>query len=194
LLVDEIQSGLGRTGKWFAYQHYDILPDVTTVAKPIANGIPMGAMLCTEEASLAITPGMHGTTFGGGPLACAVAISVIDTIKADGLLEHVSEAGMYFKTQLEALADRYSCITAVRGVGLMLGVELNSVDLAERVTSQMMNNHIIINRTSDTVLRFLPPYILRRSHIDIAINALDETLKSITILTHASPVGESAHG
>jgi len=89
LLADEIQSGMGRTGEWFAYQHYGIMPDVTTVAKPLAGGIPMGAMLCSEEAARAFTPGMHGTTFGGGPLACAVAIAVIDTIRETELLAHI---------------------------------------------------------------------------------------------------------
>ena len=119
---------MGRTGKWFAYQHYGILPDVTTLAKPIAGGMPMGAMLCTEEAARAFTPGMHGTTFGGGPLACAVAIAVIDTIKHDNLLAHISEVGGYFHDQLEALAKRHDCIADVRGLGLMIGVELDSAD------------------------------------------------------------------
>src|SRR5271168_2605237 len=130
LLADEIQSGLGRTGKWFAYQHYNILPDVTTLAKPIANGIPMGAMLCTNAAAEAITPGMHGTTFGGGPLACAVAIAVIDTIKNENLLAHIQTTGDYFHDQLTKLAARHDAIVDVRGIGLMLGVELNSADLA----------------------------------------------------------------
>src|SRR5271163_3048864 len=136
LLADEIQSGMGRTGKWFAYQHYGILPDVTTVAKPIANGIPMGAMLCTNAAAEAITPGMHGTTFGGNPLACAVAIAVIDTIKRDNVIAHINEVGAYFHDQLTQLAKRHDCITDVRGKGLMLGIELNSSDLAQRVVAQ----------------------------------------------------------
>ena len=92
-MVDEIQAGMGRTGKWCGYQHYDILPDITTLAKPLAGGIPLGATLCTEEVARAIHPGMHGTTFGGGPLACAVAIAVIDTIDREGLLAHVTEVG-----------------------------------------------------------------------------------------------------
>src|SRR6202522_3412607 len=138
LLADEIQSGLGRTGKWFAYQHYGILPDVTTLAKPIANGIPMGAMLCTNEAALAFTPGMHGTTFGGGPLACAVAITVIDTIKQTNLLDHIQTTGDYFHDQLTNLPSRHDCIVDVRGIGLMLGVELNSADLAKQITSDLM--------------------------------------------------------
>src|SRR5580692_9976977 len=123
LLADEIQSGMGRTGKWFAYQHYGILPDITTLAKPIANGIPMGAMLCTNNAAQAISPGMHGTTFGGGPLACAVAIAVIDTIKQTGLLQHIQDTGEFFHSELENLQQRHGCITEVRGLGLMLGVE-----------------------------------------------------------------------
>src|ERR1700685_497188 len=99
LIVDEIQAGVGRHGKWFAYQHYGIQPDVTTIAKPLANGIPMGAMLCTNAAAEAIHAGMHGTTFGGGPLACAVAVAVIDTIEKEGLLEHATEVGNYFQAQ-----------------------------------------------------------------------------------------------
>src|SRR5271155_482639 len=138
LLADEIQSGLGRTGKWFAYQHYNILPDVTTLAKPIANGIPMGAMLCTNAAAEAITPGMHGTTFGGGPLACAVAIAVIDTIKNENLLAHIQTTGAYFRDQLTKLAARHDAIVDVRGIGLMLGVELHSADLAKQITTELL--------------------------------------------------------
>ncbi len=195
LLADEIQSGLGRTGKWFAYQHYGIQPDVTTLAKPIANGIPMGAMLCTAEAAQAFTPGMHGTTFGGGPLACAVAIAVIDTIRQEKLLAHINETGAFFKTKLEALAARHDCIVDVRGLGLMLGVELNSADLAKQVAAQLMERRIIINRTSETVLRFLPPYILEREHVETAINALDEILKiSAAATVGAASAGEKSHG
>jgi acetylornithine/N-succinyldiaminopimelate aminotransferase len=192
LLADEIQSGLGRTGKWFAYQHYDILPDVTTLAKPIANGIPMGAMLCNNSAAQSITPGMHGTTFGGGPLACAVAIAVIDTIKKDNLLQNIQDTGEYFREQLVKLATRHDCIVDVRGMGLMLGVELNSADLTKRVTGELMDRHIIVNRTSETALRFLPPFILERKHIDTAIKALDETITAA--FAGAAPAGEQSHG
>ena len=192
LLADEIQCGLGRTGKWFAYQHYDILPDVTTIAKPIANGIPMGAMLCTNAAAEAITPGMHGTTFGGGPLACAVAIAVIDTIKHDNLLEHIREVGQYFHEELSKLAARHDCIVDVRGLGLMLGIELNSADLAKRVATDLMERHIIINRTSETVLRFLPPFILERKHVETAITALDQVISAAYV--GAAPAGEQSHG
>src|SRR6201999_2326961 len=125
LVADEIQAGVGRTGKWFAYQHYGILPDVTTVAKPLAGGIPLGAMLCTEEASRAIHAGMHGTTFGGGPLACAVANTVIDAIENEALLKHATEVGDYFQQQLRGLAKKHECIKDVRGKGLMLAAELD---------------------------------------------------------------------
>jgi acetylornithine/N-succinyldiaminopimelate aminotransferase len=192
LLADEIQSGVGRTGKWFAYQHYGILPDVTTLAKPIANGIPMGAMLCTNAAAESITPGMHGTTFGGNPLACAVAIAVIDAIKRDNILAHINEVGSYFHDQLTQLASRHDCITEVRGKGLMLGIEINSADLAQRVAAQMMERRIIINRTSETVLRLLPPFLLERQHVDTAIKAFDEVFTAA--LAGAAPAGGKANG
>jgi acetylornithine/N-succinyldiaminopimelate aminotransferase len=174
LIVDEIQSGMGRTGKWCAYQHYGIQPDITTLAKPLAGGIPIGAVLCTEEASRAIHAGMHGTTFGGGPLACAVAIAVIDTIEKEGLLAHATEIGDYFQLQLRSLAARHEAIVDVRGKGLMVAAELDSADLAKLAVAEMLKRHILINCTSDTVLRFLPPFILERSHVDTAIKALDE--------------------
>jgi acetylornithine aminotransferase/acetylornithine/N-succinyldiaminopimelate aminotransferase len=176
LIADEIQSGLGRTGKFCAYQHYGVQPDVTTLAKPLAGGIPLGALLCTDEAARAIHAGMHGTTFGGGPLACAVAIAVLETLEREALLEHVTETGTFFREQLNTLANQHACITDVRGLGLMLALELDSADLAKSVLAAMMDRKILINRTSETVLRFLPPYILQREHIDQAITALDQIL------------------
>ncbi|MGP8259742.1 MAG: aspartate aminotransferase family protein [Acidobacteriaceae bacterium] len=198
LLADEIQSGMGRTGEWFAYQHYGILPDITTVAKPMASGLPMGAMLCTDEAARAFTPGMHGTTFGGGPLVCAVAIAVIDTMKQTNLLGHVRDVGGHFKERLEWLSKRHDCITAVRGMGLMLGMELDSEELAKRAAAAMLDQHILVNRTSETVLRFLPPFILERAHVDRAIAALDGILTTLTLnsaaLAGPAPAGEESHG
>jgi acetylornithine aminotransferase/acetylornithine/N-succinyldiaminopimelate aminotransferase len=180
LLLDEIQSGMGRTGKWCAYQHYGIQPDITTLAKPLAGGVPIGAMLCTEEAARAITPGMHGTTFGGNPLACAVAIAVIDTLKQEKLLDHVQQIGSYFLSQLRALQTKHPAIVAVRGLGLMIGVELATAELATKLLAGMMQRCIVLNRTHETVLRFLPPYFITRQHIDQAIAALDELLTQHT--------------
>lgn len=177
LLADEIQCGFGRTGRWFAYQHYGILPDVATVAKPLANGIPIGAMLATDRAAAAFSPGMHGTTFGGNPLACAVATTVIDEIERRGLLAHVTEVGQYFQRQLERLAELHDSIIEVRGLGLMIGVELATPELAEAVAADMLAQHIVLNRTSDTVLRMLPPYILERQHGDQAVRALGRALE-----------------
>ena len=188
LIADEIQAGMGRTGKWCGYQHYGIRPDITTLAKPLAGGIPLGAVLCTEEVSRAIHPGMHGTTFGGGPLACAVAITVIDTIEREGLLEHVVEVGDYFQKELRAIAARHDAIVDVRGKGLMLAAELDSADLAKLVVKEMLQRKILINCTSDTVLRFLPPYVLQKEHVDEAIAALDEILKEHA---HGTAVGSA---
>ena len=174
LIVDEIQAGMGRTGKWCGYQHYGIQPDVTTLAKPLAGGIPLGAMLCTDEAARAIHPGMHGTTFGGGPLACAVAIAVIDTIERDGLLAHATDIGNYFQQQLGLLQKKHDAIVDVRGKGLMVAAEVDSAELGKHIVKAMLERHILINCTSDTALRFLPPYIVGKEHIDQAIAALDE--------------------
>ena len=176
LIADEIQSGLGRTGKWFAYQQFGIRPDITTLAKPLAGGLPLGAMLCTEEASRAIHPGLHGTTFGGGPLACAVATAVIDAIEQEGLLSNIRETGAYFKGQLHGLAAKHESVVDVRGMGLMLAMEMNSADLAKKIVAKMLERRILINRTSETVLRFLPPFIMGREHVDLAVSALNEIL------------------
>jgi acetylornithine/N-succinyldiaminopimelate aminotransferase len=176
LVLDEIQSGFGRTGKWCAYQHFGVQPDVTTLAKPLAGGLPLGAMLCTEEASRAIHPGLHGSTFGGGPLACAVAVAVLDTIEQKDLLTNIRETGGYFKRQLHDLAARHESVVEVRGLGLMLSMEMESAELAKQIVTRMLERRILINRTSDTVLRFLPPYIMSREHVDLAVKAMRDIL------------------
>jgi acetylornithine aminotransferase/acetylornithine/N-succinyldiaminopimelate aminotransferase len=195
VIVDEIQAGLGRTGKWCAYQHFGIQPDITTLAKPLAGGIPMGATLCTNEVARAFHAGMHGTTFGGGPFACAVATAVIDFIESEHLLDHVVEIGEYFQAQLCKLAERHSYIIDVRGKGVMIAAELNTADLAKHVVTEMLKRHIVINCTSDTVLRFLPPYIFERSHVDTTIAALDEVFKEYAAEhTAAHAAGGTNHG
>ena len=195
LIADEIQCGFGRTGKWFGYQHFEIVPDVLTIAKPLAGGLPIGAMLCTERVACAFTPGMHGTTFGGGPLVCAVAIAVIDEIKRCRLLEHVAEVGAYFASSMRKLAQKHSCIVDVRGKGLMIGVDLDSEELAKTVAAEMLAERIILNRTSETVLRFLPPYVLKREHVDVTVAALDRILTAQTEYASQAPArGDHAHG
>ncbi len=134
-------------------------------------------MLCTEAAARAIKPGMHGTTFGGNPLACAVAIAVIDTLRHDNLLQHTAELGAYFQAQLRQLQTKHPHLIAdVRGLGLMIGCELTSANLAKAVLSGMLKRRILINRTHETVLRFLPPFLITATHVDQAIEALDELL------------------
>jgi acetylornithine aminotransferase/acetylornithine/N-succinyldiaminopimelate aminotransferase len=196
LIVDEIQAGMGRTGKWCAYQHYGIRPDVTTLAKPIAGGIPLGAILCTDEVARAIHAGMHGTTFGGGPLACAVAIAVIDAIEKEELLANATKVGDYFQEQLRELAKKHECIKDVRGKGLMLAAELDNEDLAKLTVAEMLKRRIVINRTSETVLRFLPPYVLERKHVDETIKALDEvfTEKAALVSAASQTTGGENHG
>lgn len=174
LILDEIQCGLGRTGRHFAYQHYDVLPDVVTVAKPLACGLPLGAILTTERVAKCIHPGMHGTTFGGGPLACAVAIQFL---REEGkLLKRVRTLGEYFHAALQTLDKKHKSIQGIRGVGLMQAMELDSPELAKVVAKTLLQQSIIINRTHETVLRFLPPYIIQKKHVDQLVKALDAAL------------------
>jgi acetylornithine aminotransferase/acetylornithine/N-succinyldiaminopimelate aminotransferase len=175
LVLDEIQCGLGRTGRHFAFQHYDVLPDVVTVAKPLACGLPLGAILTTERVASCMHPGMHGTTFGGGPLACAVAIVFLHQERK--LLQHVRHLGDYFHAALKALDKKHKSILDVRGTGLMLALELDSSDLAKAVAKQLLQDGIIINRTHETVLRFLPPYVIQKRHVDQVVEALDAALR-----------------
>jgi len=176
LIADEIQSGLGRTGQWFAYQHYGIQPDLVTVAKPLAGGLPLGALLAGEKACGCIHPGMHGTTFGGGPLACSVALQLIQTLEKQKLLKHVRKMGDYMLAGLEKLQKKHSAITEIRALGLMIGVELESSDLAKSVFQQMLEQRVILNRTDETVLRFLPPFIIKKQHVDEVLKVLDQAL------------------
>src|SRR5882724_1167073 len=176
LILDEIQCGLGRTGRYFAYQHYGIQPDILTVAKPLAAGLPLGALLTTNRVAGGMHAGMHGTTFGGGPLACAVAIEFLRVL--DGLLDHICDTGDYFRARLESLKAKHEGVREIRGMGLMLGMNLDSADRAKAVVAQLLDRGILINRTQDTVLRFLPPYIIQKAHVDLVFRALDAALTS----------------
>jgi acetylornithine/N-succinyldiaminopimelate aminotransferase len=189
LILDEIQCGLGRTGRYFAYQHYGVQPDIVTVAKPLAAGLPLGAILTTNRVATGIHPGMHGTTFGGGPLACAVAIEFLRLLSK--LIPHVRELGNYFHARLEWLKARHGCVREVRGMGLMLGMELDSADLAKSVVNRLMQHEVLINRTNETVLRFLPPYIIEKKHVDQVIRELDEALASCDLRPRTREVKKS---
>jgi len=187
LMLDEIQCGLGRTGKMFAYQHYGTKPDLVTLAKPLASGLPLGAIIVTEDVASAIKPGMHGTTFGGGPLACAVALEVLRVIEDEKILGHVRELGGYFLELLKELDARHGCIVDVRGTGLMIGVELDSAELAKAVHKSMWEQKIVINRTHETVLRFLPPYVVTKNQVETVVKTLDRVLSSCASSGDAAP-------
>jgi acetylornithine aminotransferase/acetylornithine/N-succinyldiaminopimelate aminotransferase len=194
LLLDEIQCGLGRTGKYFAYQHYGVKPDIVTVAKPLAAGLPLGALLTTDRVATGMHPGLHGTTFGGGPLACAVAIEFLKQL--DGLLGHVNKLGAYFLSAFKGLQEKHAAVKHVRGMGLMLAIELESADRAKAVLGELLGKGILINRTHDTVLRFLPPYIIEKKHVDVVIDALDQALANTTRTNHRGHRGaqSKSHG
>ena len=176
LILDEIQCGLGRTGRWFAYEHYGLKPDIVTVAKPLAAGLPLGAILTTNRVASGMHPGLHGTTFGGGPLASAVAIEFLNQV--GDMLGHVNETGSYFRGQLDSLAAKHSSIREIRGLGLMLGVDMTEPDIAKAAVQHLLDRGILINRTHDTVLRFLPPYIIKKKHVDQVVSALDSALSA----------------
>jgi acetylornithine/N-succinyldiaminopimelate aminotransferase len=179
LVCDEIQCGLGRTGRWFAFQKYGLKPDVVVVAKPLAAGLPLSAILAREEAAQAFSPGMHGTTFGGGPLQCRLALKVLEILARPGMLEHVREVGGYFRAQLEKLRDELPLIREVRGEGLMLAAELAVPGKA--VVRQALEAGFLINCTQETVLRFLPPLIVERQQVDQLIAALRPILASLSL-------------
>lgn len=177
LIADEIQCGLGRTGKYFAFEHYGIKPDVITLAKSLAAGYPLGVMLGNARVAESLKPGDHGTTFGGGPLACRLALEVLDVIAQDALIGKVEELGDCLIQGLKDLAPRHRLIGEVRGMGLMIGVEIGSS--AKEVVNRLLNRGIIANAAHDTVLRLLPPFIISKSNIEEFLNALDEVLNEV---------------
>lgn len=175
LVFDETQCGVGRPGTYFSYQLNDpvVMPDVTVAAKPLACGIPLGFVACTEKTAATIGPGMHGTTFGGGPLACRVALEFFDIL--DTLLPNITQTGSYFRMRLTELAKKHSFIKEIRGVGLMIGMELEFS--GKQTVLDAMAEGLLINCTHDKVLRALPPYILTEQDVDRAIRVLDKVLK-----------------
>ena len=174
MILDEVQTGIGRTGKWFGYQHYDVTPDIITMAKTLGGGVAIGAMMATEEISAALVPGKHASTFGGNSLACAAAIAVIEAIEEENLLDNANELGQYTKQKLESLKEKHSCIDHVRGVGLMIGVQLTKP--GADIVAKCLEKGLRINCTHDTVIRFMPPMIATKKQIDKAITILDEVM------------------
>jgi acetylornithine/succinyldiaminopimelate/putrescine aminotransferase len=182
LIADEIQCGLGRTGEWFAFHQFvdatqkELLPDLVACAKPLGLGIPLGAVLLKERVASAIQPGEHGTTFGGGPLACRSSLEYFKIIEDDNLLEYVRKTGDYFRSRLEELRD-LAVVKEVRGRGLMLAVDLNVP--GKDVVKQLLEKGFIINCTHETVLRFLPPFVITTKQIDKFIKVLRPILEKL---------------
>lgn len=174
MILDEVQTGMGRTGKWFAYQHFGIEPDIMTMAKMLGGGVAIGAMTAAEKVAQALTPGTHASTFGGNPLACAAAIAVIEAIEKENLLKNAVNLGKYTKDKLEQLKPKYRIIDHIRGLGLMIGVQLTIP--GAQIANKCLEKDLRINCTHDTVLRFMPPMTATETQIDKAIEILDSVL------------------
>jgi acetylornithine/N-succinyldiaminopimelate aminotransferase len=175
LIADEIQCGLGRTGRHFAYQKFSSHPDILAVAKPLAGGLPLGAIIANEKFAAAFVPGMHGTTFGGGPLICAVALEFLNVIEDSNLLANIRERGAELRQGIEKLAAKFDFIREVRGEGLILGIDL-SIDGAAIVT-EALRGGLLINCTHEHILRLLPPFIIRRKDVAEFLIKLEKALK-----------------
>ncbi len=174
MIVDEVTTGIGRTGKWFGYQHFDVEPDIITMAKALGGGMAIGATMATEEVAASLVPGKHATTFGGNAIACAAAIAVIEAIEEDNLMENAAELGQYAKDKLLELKQRHSIIDSVRSIGLMIGVQLTST--GGEIVDKCLEKGLRINCTQGTVLRFMPPMIVTKKQLDQAVEILDAVL------------------
>jgi acetylornithine aminotransferase len=177
LIFDEVQVGMGRTGKMFAHEHFGITPDIMTLAKALAGGAPIGAMLATDELATAFGPGTHGSTFGGNPLVTAAAIATVRTILEEGILNRTEEMGEYLRGELEALAHKFPVIVEVRGIGLMIGVEL-SLPGAE-IVKKALERGLLLNCAQEKVLRFVPPLIVGKKEVDEMISILTGILEEL---------------
>jgi len=171
LIFDEVQVGLGRTGRLFAHEHFNVTPDIMTLAKALGNGLPIGAMLAIEKLAPVFGPGSHATTFGGTPLVTAVSKAVLTSLLEDGWIDHCRDMGNYLKKKMETLARKYSLVKSVRGLGLILGMELDRP--CAPIVDACMQKGFLINCAHDTVLRFIPPLIIGKEEIDLLIETLD---------------------
>ena len=177
LIVDEVQTGLGRTGKLFAYQHYGIIPDIMTLAKALGGGLPIGAMVVKKEIADTLQPGMHASTFGGGPVICKAALAVLNAVQKEKLLSKTQKSGAYLLEKLNALKAKYPVIKEVRALGLMCGLELSLP--GKQVVEKAIEKGLLINCTHDTVLRLMPALNITKKEIDKAVYILDEILKGL---------------
>ena len=174
LVFDEIQCGMGRTGRLFAFEHFGVVPDVICIAKPMAAGFPMGAILSKESVAQHITPGRHGTTFGGGPLACRIALEYLAILEEEKLLERVQRVGAYLTGKLQELVAKFAIATEVRGVGMIQALQLTVP--GKPVLEGAMADGLLFNITQDTVVRLLPPFLLEEKHVDAGVRILKRHL------------------
>lgn len=176
LIVDEVQTGMGRTGKPLAIQHYGLKPHIVTLAKALGGGIPIGAVMAQEEVARAFVPGDHGSTFGGNPLACAAGVAVVTEIMKPGFLDNVCAMGAALKQSLESLKARHGCILDVRGKGLLLGLELDAATDGKAIVQRMFEHRLLINCAAHNTLRFAPPLIIGEKEIQLLTDTLDKVL------------------
>jgi acetylornithine/N-succinyldiaminopimelate aminotransferase len=177
LIFDEIQCGMGRTGKMFAYEHFNVIPDIITCAKALGGGFPIGAVLAREKIASVFKPGNHGTTFGGNPLGCAAACANLETINKVDFLTDVTKKGQYFLSKLKKISGHSPAVKEVRGMGLIIGVEL--AFKGDNVVKRMVEKGVLVNCTDETVIRFLPPLIIKKNEIDKIIDVLVESIKEM---------------
>jgi acetylornithine/succinyldiaminopimelate/putrescine aminotransferase len=178
IIADEIQAGLGRTGKFFGFEHFKINPDIVAIAKPLGGGLPVGAFLGSEKVAETLQPGVHGTTFGGNPVACAAGVAVLDQIVNGGLMANANAMGEIFRKELESLKSEYpALIKEVRVFGLMIGVELFRE--GEAIVNALRERGVLLNCTNANVLRFLPPLIIREAEVQEGLDRLREVLRSL---------------
>ncbi len=177
LIFDEVQCGIARTGRWFAFEHYGVRPDILALAKGLGAGFPVGAVLCTGEIAAAIEYGDHGTTFGGNPLACSCALAAIDVIEHEGLLNYAAAQGRRLVERLESAARRIPCIRDVRGMGLMIGVELSIAGAP--VVKAMLDRRVLSNCTQGNVIRLVPPLNTPAPELDRMTDALLESIREV---------------
>jgi acetylornithine/N-succinyldiaminopimelate aminotransferase len=175
LIFDEIQCGLGRLGQVFAFQHYGVTPDVVTIAKPLAAGLPLGAFIAREKLASALGFGKHGTTFGGGPLACRVALEYFKILEEENLLENVRRVGAYLQLQLKSLAESIPIAREVRGQGMMQALDLSVP--SRPIVEAAQEAGVLFNSTQETAVRFLPPFLVKEEHVDKAMKVLRKLLK-----------------
>ena len=174
LILDEIQTGMGRTGTFFAFEGYGVLPDIVTLAKGLGGGVPIGACLANARADV-FTPGDHGGTFGGNPLACAAALATLRALRSEGVIANAADVGAYLAERLGGIADDFDCVAEVRGRGLMQAIVFDR-DIAPRLQAEALVNGLIVNASSERVLRFIPPLIIGRPEVDRAVEILSQCI------------------